>query len=340
MIDLQMILRTLRRLPFLRRWIGMPGFVRNISLRQGGVAWNHVSVDPSGLLQVHGTSALGSSLLPIPRLTIHGQAQAFCNKWRYAHPNMQGAGVLAGFCYEWILPPGRVGSVTIDIPQAPSVRFDCDLIVTKPHYSVLFDTPEVRTPIQIYGSGLPSMLVPAPVRDLFPLMTGRVLDFGCGAGALVRELRSLGIEASGVEIDRPLIRDHLLPEAAPFLTIYAGGPLPFPDNSFDCVVALEVLEHIEDYTAALREIRRVAPRLILSVPDIATIPLLHQHNVVPWHLLESTHINFFNETSLRRTLEQHYRVIDIGRMTPAQTNSSSYFLSLLAICEQPLTAST
>jgi 2-polyprenyl-3-methyl-5-hydroxy-6-metoxy-1,4-benzoquinol methylase len=56
--------------------------------------------------------------------------------------------------------------------------------------------------------------------------------------------------------------------------------LPFPDNHFDAVVCMEVLEHLEipDFPKALAEIRRVcAGQLIMSVPYNEQPPLSTNH---------------------------------------------------------------
>jgi SAM-dependent methyltransferase len=47
----------------------------------------------------------------------------------------------------------------------------------------------------------------------------------------------------------------------------AAEALPFKDNSFDTALMLEVLEHVEDVEAALKEALRVARRVIISYPD-------------------------------------------------------------------------
>ncbi len=58
------------------------------------------------------------------------------------------------------------------------------------------------------------------------------------------------------------------------------------------VVCSEVLEHIPDHGAAIREMARLAREALMTVPDMSAIPALFPHNVVRWHLLEATHASF------------------------------------------------
>ncbi|HVM18165.1 MAG TPA: class I SAM-dependent methyltransferase [Gaiellaceae bacterium] len=78
----------------------------------------------------------------------------------------------------------------------------------------------------------------------------RVLDFGCGDGVLVQAYREAGFQAYGCDI--------VLPEETPVLRlIETPYRLPFADASFAAVFSDQVFEHVQDYGAALREIRRV-----------------------------------------------------------------------------------
>ncbi len=87
--------------------------------------------------------------------------------------------------------------------------------------------------------------------------SGRLLDVGCGTGALVEEARERGLEAIGVEPD---------PEMAALAAerlgddVVAGGlpDLPFADDGFDAVTAGFVLNHVDDPRAGARELARVA----------------------------------------------------------------------------------
>lgn len=86
---------------------------------------------------------------------------------------------------------------------------------------------------------------------------GRLLDVGCGTGALVRAARDAGAEAIGVEPDPEMaaLAESLLGEEV----VVAGLPeLPFADDGFDVVIASFVLNHVDDPRAGARELARVA----------------------------------------------------------------------------------
>src|SRR5580692_12131164 len=95
----------------------------------------------------------------------------------------------------------------------------------------------------------------------------RILDAGCGSGRFMVELAKLGA-VTGVELSQTsvaLARKRALGE------VIAGSVLemPFADDSFDLAVSLDVIEHLEDDLAALRELRRtIAPggALLVTVP--------------------------------------------------------------------------
>lgn len=170
----------------------------------------------------------------------------------------------------------------------------------EPHYKTLYENERILHRDDIYAVGLPVPADPALVELAGALVGKTVLDFGCGTGDLVAKLRALGRDASGIEIDRPAIREHLRPAALPFVRLYDGHlPLPYPGYSFDTVIATEVIEHVDDPQAIANELMRVARSTIfVTVPDMSSVPLSWPTRTVPWHLLEASHVNFFNPRSL------------------------------------------
>jgi 2-polyprenyl-3-methyl-5-hydroxy-6-metoxy-1,4-benzoquinol methylase len=157
-----------------------------------------------------------------------------------------------------------------------------------------------------------------------------VLDFGCGTGALVRALRDAGRDAVGIEVDRPAIVDALGDDLRDHVQLTSGGfPLPLADRSFASVVATEVLEHLDDLAMAVEELQRVARSdIFVTVPDISAIPLLSPHAVVPWHLLEATHVNFFSPRAIESLFEPTFEAIERYRIGRVVVNGTVTFTSL------------
>ena len=101
---------------------------------------------------------------------------------------------------------------------------------------------------------------------------GRVADIGCGPGVFTRYLCQHARYVYAGDIDqsalsRTFARHAKQGNLAPVVT--RANELPFQDASFDTVLFLEVLEHIENDVGALRELHRVlvpSGKLVVSVP--------------------------------------------------------------------------
>jgi SAM-dependent methyltransferase len=82
-----------------------------------------------------------------------------------------------------------------------------------------------------------------------------VLDLGCGRGGVVELFWSDVAVAVGLDPDVPSLAEH----RAPGMPVIRGRGehLPFAAQSFDVIVCLWVLEHLESPEVVLREVRRV-----------------------------------------------------------------------------------
>ncbi|HCI49016.1 MAG TPA: methyltransferase [Holosporales bacterium] len=95
----------------------------------------------------------------------------------------------------------------------------------------------------------------------FDLKSGdRVLDVGCAKGFLVKDLLSEcpGLEVFGLDISWYAVT-HCEPEVVGRLHVGDARDLPFPDNSFDCVLSLNTLHNFQrpKVVKAVAEIQRV-----------------------------------------------------------------------------------
>jgi SAM-dependent methyltransferase len=93
--------------------------------------------------------------------------------------------------------------------------------------------------------------------ELVPPPGRRTLDVGCGEGRVTRDLAGRGHEVVGIDAAPTLIR--LAREADPRGDYHVcdAAALPFPDDSFDLVVAFNSLMDVDDLPGAIREAARV-----------------------------------------------------------------------------------
>ncbi|MFH1755749.1 MAG: class I SAM-dependent methyltransferase [Candidatus Latescibacterota bacterium] len=129
--------------------------------------------------------------------------------------------------------------------------------------SAIFDKPKLWQEYGLtedYGERIET------VRRLMPKDVSSVLDIGCGKGDVINaiqqdnpSLRTVGMDLSIEAL--AYVQTHALSASLP--------DAPFPAKSFDVVLCLEVLEHIDEaaYRAARQEIQRLAGRfIIIGVP--------------------------------------------------------------------------
>src|ERR1700681_1509334 len=167
----------------------------------------------------------------------------------------------------------------------------------------------------IYGSGPPAeQPSPEALRLVLAHLPPRssIVDVGCGAGAYGPGLVNAGHKWLGLEVNDYCL-EVLARRGLPFRKL-KGAPLRFPctDREFDHAICIEVLEHIDEPDPFLKEIARVIRRRALfSVPNLEVLPYFKDWEVVPWHLLEAGHKNFFTRASLRELLSKYFGRVEV-----------------------------
>jgi SAM-dependent methyltransferase len=147
----------------------------------------------------------------------------------------------------------------------------------------------------------------------------RILDVGCGTGANLLMLSKYG-DAEGVDVSEDALafcRERGLEN----VKLGAAEELPYDNGTFDLVTALDVVEHLDDDLAGLREMRRVlrpGGRVLLFVPTFMFL----------WGLQDdvSNHRRRYRLSELRRVLEQ--AGFEVERTTYANI---TFFMPILAM---------
>ena len=122
-------------------------------------------------------------------------------------------------------------------------------------------------------------------RDVFA--GKRMLDIGCGPrGSL--EWATMAAERVGVD---PLVGDYRalgIDEHAMTYVEAGAERLPFPDASFDVVSCFNALDHVDDVTAAIGEITRVARpgAICLLLVEVEHEPTVTEPQSLSWDVLD------------------------------------------------------
>ena len=151
----------------------------------------------------------------------------------------------------------------------------------------------------------------------------RVADVGAGNGYFSHALGEM-LRACGLDPGAHLVACDALPEAFQYAPVQcapvgADGRLPFGDASFEAVVSIEVIEHVENQFAFLRELARIAK---------------------PGALVIVTTPNTLNANSRLRTLLQGFPLLfdpvplaggNLRELSGHIHPVSPYFLALMAL---------
>ena len=133
----------------------------------------------------------------------------------------------------------------------------------------------------------------------------KVLDIGCGTGAILQMLSDLGADAIGVDMSDEALK--FCREKNLNVVLGKGESIPFEAGEFDLALASDVLEHVDDDAGAVREIERVLkPGGVL----IATVPA-HQW-LFSAHDRSLHHRRRYSKNEFRKLLKKNFNEVNIS----------------------------
>ncbi len=150
------------------------------------------------------------------------------------------------------------------------------------------------------------------------LESSKILDIGCGEGIvdnfLINNLSVNSSQIVGLDIESTCLK--IARSINPGVKFYQGSiyKLPFQDRSFDLVLALEILEHLEYPEKAIGELNRVSRDwVIISVPNDRMFRL---GNMLRFKYLSSwgntpNHIQHWGKRTLTSLISKYMRIIKI-----------------------------
>jgi SAM-dependent methyltransferase len=140
------------------------------------------------------------------------------------------------------------------------------------------------------------IVAPPLIRFVRKYATGRILDLGCATGNYCTHLKGLGYDIAGADVQPEYVR---IAKSRGVEAYLIENGVPLPDGSFDTVLLFEVLEHLTDPVAVLKEARRLARRRVLmTTPNSGGIDALRAQGLLFEHFADMDHRNFFTEGSL------------------------------------------
>ncbi|MCX5693736.1 MAG: class I SAM-dependent methyltransferase [Candidatus Omnitrophica bacterium] len=130
-----------------------------------------------------------------------------------------------------------------------------------------------------------------------------VLDVGCGAGMIMKDLEKFG-KVVGVDVEDAALKFCQKRDVGD-LCLGSGVNLPFKDATFDLVTAFSVVEHVQDDISFIGELNRVCKiggRIILSTSAFNF--LWSQHDLINGHKKR------YEKNSLKEIFLKHRLVIE------------------------------
>jgi SAM-dependent methyltransferase len=127
---------------------------------------------------------------------------------------------------------------------------------------------------------------------------GRLLDIGCGSGALLARFQNLGWQVEGIDVDAAAVAQARLKGVSVRCGILEDQH--YPDNHFDVIILDHVMEHLHDPLGLLRNCHRILKcggHLVATTPNLNSLShILFRESWMP--LDPPRHLYIFGRPSL------------------------------------------
>lgn len=162
--------------------------------------------------------------------------------------------------------------------------------------------------------------------SLVPADAKKILDVGCAAGGLSSKIknRSKNIELIGIEQDKKLCQKAEKVLDKVHLANIEEFEVPYPEGYFDCIIFVDILEHLINPVDILTKYKRCLSDngcIVISMPNVRYYKVILRlifggtwDYMEEGGLLDKTHLRFFTLINTKELIEAAgYKIIDIKR---------------------------
>lgn len=164
----------------------------------------------------------------------------------------------------------------------------------------------------------------------------RILEIGCGTGCFAYHTsKDLTMKIFATEFDIEALNWAKKNRSAPNIKYSSTRMEEFDSNSFDIVVSIDVIEHIKDFSSFLWQIKRLAPKLIITTPNKRRSHINNSIGPPTYH----QHVREWNAGEFYWVLRSFYKnVILLGLPDPLKEEGVplsvlSSISPMIAICD-------
>jgi SAM-dependent methyltransferase len=138
-----------------------------------------------------------------------------------------------------------------------------------------------------------------------------ILDLGCATGNYSVVLKDAGYSVRGADVNPAYVQRA---RERGIDAVVIDGSVPLPDKCVDTVICFEVIEHVPDIDALLKEAKRLARKnVLLTTPNSEHVQELMRQGLLYEHFAELDHKNFFTKDSLSLALKKHFSHVAVRK---------------------------